>query len=204
MRWLNDHRPGYFGRKRDSKISFLNTNFGEGKWRLAWVVEPKLRAEALLLPAGFPEDDVQRVLNEEAFTFADACRIFYEHSYWLFLRDHPGDVDFICSHGECIDNDMSNIASGCDYTKQESWATHIQDIAVRNVLRRLERKFEGPSDKILVIRSADSNGFKYGPGNVPFYDPKLITQPSLSPKWANAGSVEDFWQSNKWVQIAAE
>ena len=179
MSWLNDHRPGYFGRQRDAKISALNKLHGEGKWRLAWVI------------------------GDVALEFAEACTRFYEESYFTYLRARPAEIDFICTFGECIDNAPTNVKSGCDYTKQEAFSTHIQDIAVRNVLRRLDRKFEGPSDKILVIRSADSDGFRFGPGNIPFATPSLITQPSLCPKWANAGSVEDFWQSNKWVQISS-
>lgn len=173
MDWLNDHRPGYFGRSRDAKIAHLNEMFGKGGWRLAWVTT-----------------------LDDPCEFFEACVKYYEQSYFVYLKDRPDDLKFICSHGECIDNAPSNVKSGCNY--QESYSTHIQDIAVR---RRLELKFEGPADKILVIRSADSNGYKFGPGNIPFVWPHLITSPSLCPKWAKRGSVEDFWQSNKWVQI---
>lgn len=181
MNWLNDHRPGYFGRKRDAKVAALNATLGEGKWRLAWV-----------LPN-----------SEFSYTFQQACQALYEESYFKHLEHRPEDLDFICSFGECIDNAPSNVRSGCDYTVQESYSTHIQDIAIRNVLRRLGREFTGPEGKVLVIRSVDSEGFKFGPGNVPFMDPSLIIQPSLCPKWAYDCSVEDFWQSNKYVQIAA-
>lgn len=179
MIWVNDHRPGYFGRRRDEKHAFLNTAFGgPDKWRLAWVT------------------------SDVALEFAPACVRFYEESYFRYLEKRPGDVVWICSHGECVDNALTNVASGCDYTKQEAFSTHIQDIAVRNVLRRLGLRFEGPAEKLLVIRGQDSNGHRFGPGNVPFMDPTLITQPSLVPKWGSVGSVEDFWQSNKWVQRA--
>lgn len=176
MSWISDHRPGYFGRRRDQKVKELNEKFGEGLWRLVWIAD-------IALP------------------FDEACIRFYEKSYFYYLRNRKEDVDFICSFGECIDNAPTNIQSGCDYTKQEAFSTHIQDIAIRNVLKGLGRKFEGPKSKILVIRSSDSNGFKFGPGNVPFMGPEQITQPSLAPGWASAGSVEDFWQSNKWVQV---
>jgi hypothetical protein len=178
-KWIDVDRPGYFGRKRDEKILALNEKYGQDNWRLAWRLSDE-RAEAL--------------------EFKDACLLFYEESYYQYLAARPEDVDFICTFGECIDNATSNIDSGFDYTKQESYSTHIQDIAMRNVLRRLNKHFEGPKSKILVIRSKDSEGFRWGPGNVPFYQPLLIRQPSLCPRWANRGSVEDFWQSNKWIQ----
>ncbi len=178
MSWLKLQRPGYFGRRRDQKIAEYNARYGDGNWRLVWLVG---------------EDWV--------CDFAEACKVHYEESYYRHLRDATAQLDFICSFGECIDNAPTNVESGLDYTKQESFSTHIQDIAVRNVLAKLGRKFEGPKDKILVIRSADSDGYRFGPGNVPFFNPNFITRPSLAPKWANPWSVEDFWQSNKWLQV---
>lgn len=177
--WVKLHRPGYFGRRRDQIIGSLNRNYGEGNWTLRWVSPP------------WPD----------GLGFLPACIAYYEHAYMDWFFSHPEELDYICSFGECIDNAMTNIQSGLDYSKQEAFSTHIQDIAVRNVLDTFLRKFEGPSDKILVIRSADSEGFKYGPGNIPFYKPEWIEQPSLCPTWANPGSVEDFWQSNKYVFV---
>jgi len=179
--WKNVARPGYFGKRRDEKVAELNAKYGRGDWRLTWVID---------------YEDQQRSLD-----FIQACIDFYEKSYLRYLEFKPAELDYICSFGECIDNSTTNIESGTDYTAQESWATHIQDIAIRNVLRLLGRKFKGPKNSLLIIRSTDSNGFRFGPGNVPFYDPSLITQPSMAPRWANKGSVEDFWQSNKWIQV---
>lgn len=173
------YRPGYFGRKRDLIVANLNARYGEDGWELRWVTST--------YPNGL--------------TFKDACIEFYEYSYESYFVEHPEELDIICAYGECIDNAMTNIQSGCDYEHQESYSTHIQDIAVRNVLFKFGREFEGPADKILVIRSADSNGYKFGPGNIPFWAPAMITQPPLCPKWANKWSVEEFWQSNKWIFV---
>jgi len=183
--WVSVERPGYFGRRRDLKISGYNARFGIGNWRIAWVVESN------------PATGMER----GAFEFNDACERFYDEAYFRWLRDHPDAVETICQYGECMDNDISNLQSGLDYTKQESWATHIQDIAVRNALHRLGRTFNGESSKILVIRSKDTNGYFLSPGRVSFHMPHWITSPSLAPQWAQQGSVEDFWQSNKWIQV---
>lgn len=171
------HRPGYFGRRRDAIVQSYNRTYGEGYWELRWF----------------------NPYHPKGLTFNDACVHFYEKAYYLWLAEHPEDVDYICSFEECIDNAITNIESGCDYMKQEAFSTHIQDIAVRNVLRTLGRKFEGSG--ILTIRSADSNGHKYGPGNIPYYNLQHLEVPSLCPNWANPGSVEDFWQSNKWLVV---
>lgn len=181
--WRNVVRPGYFGKRRDAMILGYDTNYGAGNWRLAWVAPG--------FPAGAPD---------VALEFAEACKVFYEESYFQYLQDRSDDLDFICEFTECMDNSPTNIHSGLDYTAQEASSTHIQDIAVRNVLARLGRAFTGKRTELLIIRSADSSGFKFGPGNVPFYRPEMITQPSRCPSWANAGSVENFWQSNKWLQ----
>lgn len=177
IEWEMKDRPGYFGKRRDTIIADLNKFYGKDNWKLQWVIFGKV------------------------YTFEEACRAFYEGSYYQYFLNNPKELDRVCSFGECIDNAMTNIQSGLDYTKQESTSTHIQDIAVRNVLSRLGRKFEGDPGNILVIRSKDSTGFRYGPGNVPFLYPKEIIQPTLVPHWAQAGSVEDFWQSNKYIVV---
>ena len=172
------YRPGFFGRRRDEIVARLNGEYGEGNWTLVW--------EA----AGHPQ-----------LEFAKACEHYYETSYVQWFANNRDELDFVCSFGECIDNAPTNVQSGLDYNKQEAFSTHIQDIAIRNVLANFGRKFDGPVDKILVIRSADSEGYKYGPGNIPFFAPDLIERPSRAPRWANSGSVEDFWQSNKYVAV---
>jgi len=186
--WRNVMRPGYFGRRRDLKHAQFDQQYGAGNWRLAWVVT----GNAVSGPAA-----------DVVFPFVRACKQFYEESYYVHLKDRPDAIDFICEFTECMDNAPTNVHSGCDYAAQEAYSTHIQDIAVRNVLARLGRSFTGKRTELLVIRSSDSNGYRFGPGNVPFYLPEWITRPSLCPTWASARSVEDFWQSNKWLQIAA-
>lgn len=175
--WENKGRPGFFGRKRDEKVRWLNEHFGPGNWRLVWTD------------------------GQQEFEFVEACRSFYEEAYFRHLAQKPEDIDFICSFGECIDNAPTNVSCGLDYAKQEAFSTHIQDIAVRNVLHRLGRSFTGPADSILVIRTKDDNGHRFGPGNIPYHEPSVIIQPSLHPWWARLGSVEDFWQSNKILQV---
>lgn len=186
-------RPGYFGRRRDERICELNQRFGAGSWMLMWEAGGSL------------------------FDFFNACRYLYEESYFQYFKDRPAEIDFVCSFHECYDNALTNVASGLDYMKQEAYSTHIQDIALRNVLRRLGRWFTlnktselsaflpgvlpGTASH-LQIRSKDSAGYRFGPGNIPFAWPQIITQPSLAPSWAKQKSVEDFWQSNKWVVTA--
>lgn len=175
--WNDVGRPGFFGRRRDEKIASFDKRFGPGNWRLVWR------------------------LGSEDLDFATACKRAYEESYFRYLTKRPEVVDRICAYSECFDNAETNVTSGLDYTKQEAFSTHIQDIAVRNCLDRLGRRFEG-KDHLLQIRGPTSDGWKLGlnPGIVPFFDAGLLILPSLAPQWASARSVEDYWQSNKHVQ----
>lgn len=168
-------QPGYFGKSKNKKIAKYNSQFGRGNWTIVWST-----------PWGVMD-------------FFPACRYLYERSYYEYLKDKPEDLEFITSFREVIDNDVTNVDSGCDYLIQEAKSTHIQDIAVRNILNVFNLEFKGVKDELLVIRGHDSNGYKYGPGNVPFLDKKWILQNDLKPEWANEGSVEHFWQANKWI-----
>jgi hypothetical protein len=183
--WRNVERPGYFGKRRDTIIARYNATYGEDGWRLVWIVPGFRGAPSVIL------------------NFEQACKVIYEESYVRYLQDRLDDVGFICTFTECIDNSPTNVHSGLDYTAQEASSTHIQDIAMRNALRRLGYWFTGVREELLVIRSADSNGYRFGPGNVPLYRAELIQQPSKCPQWATPGSVEDFWQSNKFLQARA-
>lgn len=83
-------RPGFFGRRRDEKIAALSAEFGVGGWDLRWFMEGVL----------------------VGLSFNDACITFYESSYLAWFRDHPEELDFVCSFGEIIDNAPTNVQSG--------------------------------------------------------------------------------------------
>ena len=175
--WRAIERIGYLGKKRDIVVHGLNQKYGQDRWTFAW-----------------------RFFNQH-HEFVAACKYFYERSYYQFLKARPEELDYICSFGEVIDNAESNVDSGLDYTVQETKATHIQDIAIRNVLYTLGRKFNKRSDQLLVVRGEGTNGFRFNPGNVPFFVPDQIIGPKVSPDWAMPGSVEDFWQNNKHLMV---
>lgn len=189
--WKPTIRPGYFGKKRDEKIAALDKEFGKDNWRLRWSIK---------LPA-------PHRITRLSFDFEYACKNFYELSYLGYLLFNSAELDYICSFEQVIDNAITNITSGFDYNKQESNATHIQDIAIRKVLKRLGLDFRRPKGamvdekNILVVRGPETNGGHLNPGRVPFIWPHLIEMPSLRPEWAMPWSVEDFWQSNKWIEV---
>lgn len=224
MTWRDIERPGYFGRRRDQIMLGYDAKYGAGNWRLAWFMPGYVSSCAMSTntPGVLCGASATHTCSsgntcnahksscckpiapaaDIALEFEQACKVFYEESYQRYLQDRLDDLDFICEFTECMDNSPTNVQSGLDYTAQEAYSTHIQDIAVRNVLHRLGRSFTGKRTELLIIRSVDSNGFRFGPGNVPFYVPNAIVRPSKCPSWANRGSVEDFWQSNKILQVS--
>lgn len=195
--WRAHHRPGFFGRRRDSIVAQLNEKHGPEGWKLAWLVPIQGGPNTEQRYAG-------QIKGHQAFDFAAACSRFYEQAYYELFKRRADYLDHVTAFMECYDNAETNVQSGLDYTKQEAYSTHIQDIAIRNVLHRLGRPFRGTRKELLQVRGKDTEGFRYNPGNIAFHQKELITQPSLAPAWAKAGSVEDFWQSNKWVLVAED
>lgn len=173
--WINSFRPGYFGSKRDQIFREYDAIYGEGRWRVMWKF-----GDAILDMLGICK------IYEEAY-YQDS---FQRKNVWQNLSEIAGQVYDI----ECRD-----VESGTDYAIQKGNATHIQDIAIRNVFTRRGWHFKGL--ELVQIRGHDTQwGRLLSPGKVVFHKKELIIQPSKAPKWADKGSVEDFYQSNKVLQ----
>lgn len=177
--WQVVGRPGYVGHRREKSVRKLDATFGEGRWRIDYVWKG-------------------------AFLSRDEALELYDEAYYRFLAARADLLDWLCATASDVyDTDPSNVASGFDYLAQQGGATHLQDIAVRRAVRRLGRTFEGT--RLIEIRGKDSEGYALNPGRVPFHEPDAILQPrSIPGNWVEAGSVEDFWQSNKVLRVAPE
>ncbi|MEK7192206.1 MAG: hypothetical protein AAB646_01670 [Patescibacteria group bacterium] len=174
-------RPGYLGKRRDETFERWDKEYGKGNWSLIWLV-------------GSAEVD-----------FLGACAL-YEDAYFVFLNARQDVLNQLISEAcDIYDDDPSNIRSCFDYTKQETHRTHIQDIAIRRCLIRFGVWFNGP--KLIRIRQELGDhalSMILSPGKVPFHMPQLIVEPQLHPKWANPGSVESFYQSNRFLQARTQ
>ena len=103
---------------------------------------------------------------------------------------------------EVYDYEPDDVNSGLDYMVQNGTATHLQDIAIRNVVLRRGWQFKGR--ELVQIRSHSTYwGKKLSPGKVRFHRPDLIVNPHLE-GWWEPNSIEDFWQSNKALQVRVE
>lgn len=188
MTWKDIERPGYFGRKRDDIIESLDKIYGTCNWRITWKWLGKDR------------------------DYSFACNL-YEDAYYRHSFDRE-DIWKDLSNQACevYDHEESDVNSGFNYNAQRGKATHLQDIAVRRVVARRGWGFQGK--ELIQIRSHRSYfGNLLSPGKVPFHLPQHII-PGLSEDlvdrisddrnsfhvWWDKNSVEDFYQSNKYLQ----
>ena len=167
---------GQFGKKRNEIYRALDKEYGYLTWHLAW-----------------------QIGEEKYLPFNEAIK-YYEKAYEEFLKNNPQIVEYLIKNAKDVyDNSETNVSSGTDYAKQETKSHHYQDIAIRCVLTKLGKNFQG--DKLIQIRSKshDEVGKMLSPGRVPFHRPELITNSLQS--WWKEKSIEDFWQSNKVIQF---
>lgn len=165
-------RPGFFGEDRQVIFDRLNEWFGEGNWKIGHMVEGQFISPRKALD-------------------------LYEDAYFEFFKTQPDELEWLVKNAKDVyDNSLSNIESGTNYDKQEKPDHHYQDIAIRRVLKRLGRKFEG--DEYIQIRGLLSKGYRLNPGLVPFHRLDLLLRPELS-GWWKPNSVESFYQSTKVI-----
>lgn len=172
--WTTLGTPGYFGKKRDRKYAEYDTQYGKGNWRIMWD------------------------WNGEAIPYTFECQL-YEDAYYndSFERELEW-VGLIKVANEVYDIEPLDIESGLDYLVQKGPATHIQDIAVRRVVKRRGWKFEG-SEPVQVRSGKGGIGEMFSPGVVKFHMPELIVNPQLKGWWGK-DTVEAQYQSNKILQ----
>jgi hypothetical protein len=174
--WLTIERPNYLGKHRDEKFQEWDEKYGHGNWRLVWRI------------------------GETFVDFLGVCAL-YEDAYFEFLKKDFGILNQLISEASNVyDDEPSNVESGFDYTKQETILTHIQDIAIRRSLIRFGLWFQGKE----LIRIRQEKGTHplsiiLSPGRVPFHRKDLIEQPEIK-KWWYSGTVESFYQSNRFLQ----
>ena len=175
MEWKTIERLGYFGEKRDEILKSYDEMYGKDNWRIAWqwgVTVVNHAYACLIYELGYYRDSLNR------------------EDLWKNLISQARDV---------YDHKKSDVKSGLDYKIQNGSATHLQDIAIRRVVNQRGWKFEGK--KLIRIRGEKSYwGKNLNPGKVKFHMPELIVTPHIE-GWWDYDSIEDFYQSNKILQI---
>ncbi|MHA1449607.1 MAG: peptidyl-tRNA hydrolase, partial [Candidatus Hodarchaeales archaeon] len=105
------------------------------------------------------------------------------------------------SASDIYDTTESDVKSGTDYHKQESAIYHFQDIAIRRVLQEMNLPFKGSG--IVKLAGKDGPAGQLSAKKIPFHKPEHILRPRVKGRWSK-GSIEDFWQCNKLLQVKGE
>jgi len=192
MEWVLFERPGFSGRRRAARHELWNKTYGKEGWKQVWTYE-------------------KNFLN-----FEEVCKK-YEDAYFEHAKKHPDIwLELLEYASDVYDTNKSNVESKKDYLYQEAESTHIQDIAVRNVVERMGWNFN-LNGKIIRVRKQTKEGYDnktdwgyyLSPGVVNYHEPKMIEKPSLAQlkreektkPWWRVWTVEDMYQSNKWLAI---
>jgi hypothetical protein len=183
---IDNTSPGYVGKHRNELWAERDSKYGKGNWQLIWLV------------AG------------DYLEYTEACRL-YEDAYFENFRKRPELLEYLLEvAADVYDDDPSNVESGFDYSKRGDVRTHIQDIAIRNCVKRFGREFRG--NKLVQIRDRVGEhplSLALSPGQVPFHKPELVSNPDnlaeiRSKAWWLPLSVEDFYQRAKRVVVRNE
>ncbi len=157
---------------------------------------------------------IAQTLDGKAISRNEALRQ-YEQSYYQFLKNDRQLLEWLVSTASDVyDTSPDNVNSGLDYDVGQEKLTHIQDIAIRRAVTRINLEDKGipyeqtnlptieifRGDHLVEVRGRESEGHMLNPGVVPFHRPGAILQPQRQ-GWWEGGSIEDYWQSNKVIQL---
>ena len=182
---LNNNSTGYVGRHRNEEWQKRDRKYGKGRWRMAWLVRGQL------------------------LDYVEACKL-YEDAYFAYFKQRPELlIQLLAEARDVYDDSPSNVQSKLDYTKRGRIRTHIQDIAIRNCVKRFRKKFKGK--KLIQIRDRMGKhplSMALSPGQVPFHKRELVSTPDNlktinKNAWWLPYSVEDFYQRAKRLCVRA-
>ena len=180
---FDNNSPGYIGKRRNELWAERDAKFGKENWRSIWLVGGKY------------------------LEYEEACHL-YEDAYFKYFKKRSELLEYLLEIASNVyDDDPSNVESGLDYLQRGEVRTHIQDIAIRNCVKRFGREFSG--DKLIQIRDRMGEhplSLALSPGQVPFHKPELISHPDNLDKIRNKAwwlplSVEDFYQLAKRLVV---
>lgn len=174
MEWQTAERPGYFGKRRAEILKGYDEMYGKDNWRIMWQ------------------------WGREVLPFITACQIYEDGFYADSFKRVKLWKELVETAKDVYDHNETDVESGLDYLVQKGNAHHLQDISIRRVVLRRGWSFKG-SMLVQIRNHSEYWGKLLSPGKVPFHIPELIIEPRIE-GWWDAGSIEDFWQSNKVLQ----
>jgi len=114
---IDNTSPGYVGKRRNELWAERDSKYGKGNWQTIWLVAA------------------------DYLEYTEACRL-YEDAYFENFKKRPELLEYLLEVASNVyDDDPSNVESGFDYSNRGDVRTHIQDIAIRNCVKRFGREF---------------------------------------------------------------
>lgn len=172
--WVVLGRLEYSKKKEKNVTKELTKKFGKRNWKIATLIDNKLLK-------------------------MDSTFDYIEESYMDYFNKNPEILDWLVLTAKNVYvNYETDIKSETDYSKQESDTIHYIDIAIRRVLEKLGKNFQG--SKLIQIKGENTDGFILTTEIVPFSSPQLIFRPQVKGDW-NKDSIESFYRSNKVLAV---
>lgn len=186
--WVTVERPGYFGKKRAEFEERWNKEYGEGNWQIV-----------LETPQG-------KILS------FDGLMEVYIEGYAEYFRKHPEEVRYVTENfSYCYDKEMVTKEEAFDpYARFEKpgHVNQFHNVAMNIALEKvLGMPFKGKEPlKVRAAKPGTSEsewpaGWKWQPGLIPCVHPEEIFDMNFEGQWWEKGSIEDFYQCNKALQI---
>ena len=189
--WITVERPGYFGKKRAEFEKRWNEEYGEGNWKLVWETP---RGNVL---------DYDGIIQE------------YIEGYAEYFRSHLDEAEYVTSNfSYCYDKEMVSKDEAFDPYARYNRPGHVNqfhNVAMNIALEKvLGMPFKG--EVPLKVRAAKPGtpkeewplGWHWQPGLIPSAHPEEIFDMDFEGQWWDKGSIEDFYQCNKALQIRSK
>ncbi len=189
--WTTVDRPGYFGKGREEQEKLCNEKYGKDNWRLAWQT---------------PQGTV--------LTYDGVIQEYIE-GYTEYFRQHLDEAKYLTdNYSFAYDKEIITKEEAFDpyalYQKPGK-ANQFHHVALNIALEKvLDMPFTGK--EAIKVRAGKPNtpieewpvGWKWHPGRIPCIHPEEIYNGEFPNQWWEKGSIEDFYQSNKVLQIKSE
>ncbi len=183
---INNKSTGYLGVRRNEEWAKRDGIYGQGNWRMAWLIDDNL------------------------LEYADVCQLYGE-AYYEYFKQRPELLDYLVKiASDVYDDTPANVEAGVDYNVRGEVKTHIHDTAIRQCVKRFGKQFEG--EKLFQISEHAGQhplSLALSPGQVPFHKKEYLSRPSnldeiIKDAWWLPGSVEDFYQRAKRLCVKKE
>lgn len=185
--WVTIARPGYLGSRRDEMYAQWNEEYGESNWRITWV------------DATGREHDFDSIFQ------------VYVHGYINYFIDHPDEAEFIARN-------FSYAYDETPITREQAFdpyalvgkpgvSNQFHHAALNVAMQTLDYRFSGSEPLQVRIGKPGTppetwpSGWRWNPGDIPCAMPEWIPNVKNEKKWWSGGSVEDFYQSSKVLQV---